>query len=76
MINYTSFRTIEQLQDSLSCLQRELFDTQILQKDCRNAKDNYNLQRVTKMIKQYHEMIEGYESGILTLKNKEVFNYE
>lgn len=74
MINYTSFRTIEQLEDSLSCLQRELFDTQILQKDCRNAKDNYNLQRVTKMIKQYYKMIQGYEAGIITLRDREMFN--
>jgi len=75
-LNYTSYRTIEQLQDSLSCLQRELFDMQILKKDCRNANDNYHLQRVTKMIKQYNKMIEGYEAGIITVKNREVFNYE
>ncbi len=65
--------TSEQLEKSLSHVHRALFDNMILKKDCENSDQRQYLPEIKQNIYNYQKLIQEYEAGIITLRDKEVF---
>jgi len=67
------YMTSKQLQKSLDKCHRALFDNTILKNDCENANEKELLPEIESMIRTYQKLIQEYESGIITLRNREAF---
>jgi len=68
-----AYMTSKQLEKSLSDVHRALFDTLILQKDCLKSNEKQYLPELKRNIYTYQKIIQEYEAGIITLKNREGF---
>jgi len=68
------YMTSKQLEKSLSDVHRALFDTLILKNDCEKSSEKQHLPKIKQTIQTYKKLIEDYESGIITLKDREVFS--
>jgi len=66
--------TSKQLEKSLNAVHRELFDCMILKKDCIKFDEKQNLPKIEQTIRGYQKIIQEYEAGIITLKDREVFS--
>jgi len=65
--------TSKQLEKSLASVHRALFDTVILKKDCEKSNEKQYLPELKQNIYNYQKLIQEYEAGIITLRNREVF---
>lgn len=68
-----AYMNSKQLEKSLATVHKAFFDTLILKNDCEKSNEKQCLPEIKHMIKTYKKIIEKYEAGIITLKNKEVF---
>jgi len=68
--------TSKQLEKSLNECHRALFDNVILKKDCENSNEKQYLPQIKQNIYNYQKLIQEYEAGIITLRDREVFDYE
>jgi len=64
----------KQLQQSLDECHRALFDNTILKNDCKKSNKKELLPEIESMIRTYQKLIQEYEAGIITLKDKEAYN--
>ena len=63
----------KQLEKSLNAIHRELFDSIILKNDCIRSNEKQHLPQIEQTIRGYQKLIQEYEAGIITLKDREVF---
>jgi len=71
-----AYMTSKQLEKSLSSVHRALFDTLILHKECVKSSEKQYLPELKQSIYKYQKLIQEYEAGIITLKDREVFHVE
>jgi len=64
----------KQLQKSLDECHRALFDNTILKNDCVKSREKQYLPEIESMIKTYQKLIQEYQAGIITLRDKEMFS--
>jgi len=69
-----AYMNSKQLQKSLDQCHRALFDNTILKNDCKNANVKELLPEIERMIRTYQTLILEYEDGIITLRDREMFN--
>jgi len=68
------YMTSKQLEKSLSSVHKALFDTLILKNDCVKSNEKQYLPELKQSIYNYQKLIQEYEAGIITLKDREAFS--